>query len=93
MRVNRLKSLLVACLGLFSVLFFTSTMANENKEERLDPAKLIMEHIQDAHDFHFFTLSKADGTEFHATLPLPRGSQFFLLRAFIMGTKHTMDTN
>ncbi|MEY3563016.1 MAG: F0F1 ATP synthase subunit A [Bacteroidota bacterium] len=71
MRVNRLKSLLVACLGLFSVLFFTSTMANENKEERLDPAKLIMEHIQDAHDFHFFTLSKTDGTEFHATLPLP----------------------
>jgi F-type H+-transporting ATPase subunit a len=30
-----------------------------------------MEHIQDAHDFHFFTLKKADGTEFHASIPLP----------------------
>ncbi|MEY2586426.1 MAG: synthase subunit [Bacteroidota bacterium] len=72
MQVNRLKSLLVACLGLISVLFITPVVANEKEgEEKLDPAKLIMEHIQDAHDFHFFTLKKKDGTEFHATLPLP----------------------
>jgi F-type H+-transporting ATPase subunit a len=72
MQVNRLKSLLVACLGLISVLFITPVVANEKGgEEKLDPAKLIMEHIQDAHDFHFFTLKKKDGSEFHATLPLP----------------------
>jgi F-type H+-transporting ATPase subunit a len=72
MQVNRLKSLLVACLGLISVFFIAPVMANEKEgEEKLDPAKLIMEHIQDAHDFHFFTLKKTDGSEFHATLPLP----------------------
>ena len=72
MRLNWLKSLLVATLSLFMVTFSIPTLANENPaEEKLDPAKLILEHIQDAHDFHFFTLQKKDGTEFHATLPLP----------------------
>lgn len=67
-----LKSLLVAVFGLFCVLFSVPSFANEHEEKtKLDPAKLIMEHIQDAHDFHFFTLEKKDGTEFHATIPLP----------------------
>lgn len=72
MRVNRLKSLLVAVLSLFLLSFSVAVLGNENKsEEKLDPAKLIMEHIQDAHEFHFFTLKRKDGSEFHATLPLP----------------------
>jgi F-type H+-transporting ATPase subunit a len=69
---KRLKSLLVAILGLFFTVFSLSVKASEEAGEKaLDPAKVIMEHIQDAHDFHFFTLKKADGTEFHASIPLP----------------------
>ncbi len=72
MRVHRLKSLLVATLGLFLALVSTSVKANEEPGgEKLDPAKVIMEHIQDSHEFHFFTLKKENGEEFHATLPLP----------------------
>jgi len=72
MQGNWLKSLLVATLGLFFVVLHEQAFANDHKEqEGLDPAKLIMEHIQDAHDFHFFTLKKNDGSEFHATIPLP----------------------
>jgi len=72
MRLNWLKSFLVATLSLFWATLSTPALANESPaEEKLDPAKLILEHIQDAHDFHFFTLEKKDGTEFHATLPLP----------------------
>lgn len=72
MRLNGLKSLLVACFSLFWVLISLPAAANEEVAgEKLNPAKVIMEHIQDSHEFHFFTLKKADGTEFHATIPLP----------------------
>lgn len=59
---------------------------------KLDPAKVIMEHIQDAHEFHFFTLTKTDGSEFHASVPLPvilyspqRGLDIFLSSKFHHG--------
>jgi F-type H+-transporting ATPase subunit a len=72
MRLNGLKSLLVACFSLFGVLISLPAVANEEVAgEKLNPAKVIMEHIQDSHEFHFFTLKKADGSEFHATIPLP----------------------
>jgi F-type H+-transporting ATPase subunit a len=72
MRLNGLKSLLVACFSLFWVLISLPAAANEEVPgEKLNPAKVIMEHIQDSHEFHFFTLKKADGSEFHATVPLP----------------------
>lgn len=72
MRLNGLKSLLVACFSLFGVLISLPAAANEEVAgEKLNPAKVIMEHIQDSHEFHFFTLQKADGSEFHATIPLP----------------------
>lgn len=85
MRLNGLKSMLVACFSLFSVLISLSASANEEVAgEKLNPAKVIMEHIQDSHEFHFFTLKKEDGSEFHATVPLPiilyskeRGLSFF----------------
>lgn len=43
------------------------------KEEKLDPAKIIMEHIKDAHEFHFFTLENKEHPHesFHASVPLP----------------------
>ena len=67
-----LKTLLVAAFGLFFTAFSSSVLANEEGgKEGLDPAKVIMEHIQDAHDFHFFTIEREDGSEFHATVPLP----------------------
>lgn len=72
MRLNGLKSLLVACFSLFWVLISLPAAANEEVAgEKLNPAKVIMEHIQDSHEFHFFTLKKEDGSEFHATIPLP----------------------
>ena len=68
MRVHRLKSLLAVTLGLFLALVSSSVKANEEHgSEKLDPAKVIMEHIQDAHEFHFFTLKKENGEEMHAT--------------------------
>ena len=38
----------------------------ETKTEKFDPGKLILHHIADEHEWHFFTVG-----HFHATLPLP----------------------
>lgn len=43
-----------------------SSEQTEKHEEKLDPAKIIMDHIKDAHEWHFFTAGS-----FHATIPLP----------------------
>ncbi len=77
MAAQRIKSLLVAVFSLGMVLFSapafaqdhgeeTGTGPHEATEEKLDPAKIIMDHIKDAHEFHFFTVG-----DFHATIPLP----------------------
>lgn len=46
---------------------------HEVKKEKLDPAKIIMDHIKDAHEFHFFTIHNEENPHesFHATIPLP----------------------
>ena len=72
-----IKSLLVAVLALFMASVSMPLLAQETPhktvigepgavEEKLDPAKIIMEHIKDNHEFHFFTAG-----DFHATVPLP----------------------
>ncbi len=70
-----IKSILVAVFSLSLVLFSTSGYSQtpheapldaEHKEEKLDPAKIIMDHIKDAHEYHFFSVG-----DFHATIPLP----------------------
>ena len=73
MVAKSIKSLLVAVLSLSLVLFSSVSFGqqpvaekHEAKEEKLDPAKIIMDHIKDAHEFHFFTVGN-----FHATIPLP----------------------
>ncbi|MCY7292073.1 MAG: F0F1 ATP synthase subunit A [Ferruginibacter sp.] len=74
MAANRIKSFMVLAFSLFLTVFSTvsfaqdieHTAAGEHKEEKLDPAKIIMDHIKDAHEFHFFTAGN-----FHATIPLP----------------------
>jgi F-type H+-transporting ATPase subunit a len=72
MSAKRFKSILVLAFGLFFTVFSANLFAQEapheegHKAEKLDPAKIIMEHIKDAHEFHFFTAGS-----FHATIPLP----------------------
>src|SRR5690606_16198413 len=53
-----------------------------------NPGEAILHHIADSHEFHFFNFKKSDGTEFHATLPLPvlvyspqRGFSAFMSRS------------
>ena len=77
MAIKSIKSLLVIVFSIFTLLFSTGIYANEtpqkegniaadDKEAAFDPAKLIMEHIMDAHEFHFFTIG-----ETHISIPLP----------------------
>lgn len=74
MATKSIKSLLAAAFSLFLLLSTTVVLAQEpahetageHKEEKLEPAKIIMDHIKDAHEFHFFTVG-----HFHATVPLP----------------------
>ncbi len=89
-----IKSLMVAAFSLFC-LHITSPVfaqehepvAHESAEAKLDPAKIILEHIQDAHEWHFFTLG-----DFHASIPLPvilysptKGFSVFLSSKFHQG--------
>ena len=81
MAAQRIKSILVAVFSFFLLVFSpivqaqdpaheagheTTHAAHGAEEEKLDPAKIIMDHIKDAHEFHFFTVG-----DFHATIPLP----------------------
>ena len=71
-RIKWLRLFQAVIYSLFLLVFSTGLKANEEgTSEKLDPAKIIMEHIQDSHEFHFFTLKQKDGGEFHATIPLP----------------------
>ena len=87
------KSLLVAGFSL-SLLFFFSPLSAQpgpvkKTPERLDPAKIIMEHVSDAHEFHFFTLH---GKKVYIPLPVllyspSRGFSFFMSSSFADGEK------
>ena len=65
---------MVAVFSMVLLVSSNSAIANdgdgdkkgEKKQEELDPAVVIMEHIKDGHSFHFFTAG-----EFHASIPLP----------------------
>jgi len=87
------KSLLVAGFSLFALLVFnTSSAQKENggkKPEKLDPAKIIIEHVSDGHEFHFATVGGH-----HVTIPLPvilyspsRGLSVFMSSAFEHGER------
>jgi F-type H+-transporting ATPase subunit a len=70
------KSILVVAFSLSGLFFFNVSMAQDNpaatgetsKKEtpKLDPAKIILEHVADAHEFHFLTINKKP-----VSLPLP----------------------
>lgn len=86
MSANRTKYIFGLVLALFMAFLSPVAFAQENpheaetahenhevKEEKLDPAKIIMDHIKDAHEFHFFTIENKENPHesFHATIPLP----------------------
>lgn len=68
-----MKCIRVAVFSLFLLAFSSVVTAQDHaithgeaKEEKFDPAKEIMGHIQDAYEFHFFSVG-----DFHATIHLP----------------------
>jgi len=73
---NSFKSTLVAVFSVTCLLFSSVSFAQgehapgseENKPEapKINPSKIIAEHIADAHEFHFFTLGKHP-----VSIPLP----------------------
>ena len=84
MVAQRLKYILVLVFSFLLVFNLTPVWAQDTnhetpaqvhdlKEEKLDPAKIIMEHIKDNHEFHFFTIENKENPHesFHASIPLP----------------------
>src|SRR6266498_5850789 len=98
-----MKFTLAAVFSLF-VLFFSNSLpaqetpskAVENKEEtgKINPSKIILEHVSDAHEFHFATINKKP-----VSIPLPvilyspgKGFSFLCLLPFVMVKKYMMVT-
>lgn len=97
MLANRLKPLLVAAFSLGILLFSNILMAqgtpdhpeadDHGKKEKFNPAKVILEHVADGHEFHFATVGHN-----HITIPLPvilyssgKGLSVFMSSAFHHG--------
>ncbi|HEY8687782.1 MAG TPA: F0F1 ATP synthase subunit A [Chitinophagaceae bacterium] len=72
-----IKSILAAVFSVFSVLFFTTAIAQEKHEtektekKAFDANEVIFGHVLDAHEFHFLSYKGSDGQQHHATIPLP----------------------
>ncbi|HVZ57040.1 MAG TPA: F0F1 ATP synthase subunit A [Chitinophagaceae bacterium] len=96
---RRVKCLLVAAFSVFSASFFGACQAQESghngnpegaaTEKKLDPAKIIIEHVSDGHEYHFATVGGK-----HITIPLPvllyapgRGFSVFMSSAFDHGAQ------
>jgi F-type H+-transporting ATPase subunit a len=93
------KSLLVAAFSLVSLFFFNMSRAQDtppaagatgqDTAKKMDPARIILEHVGDGHEFHFWTFNKKP-----VTLPLPvilysqeRGLSVFMSSRFDHGEK------
>ena len=89
-----MKSLLVAVFSLFLLTFSSNVFSqeksadNKKQEEKFDPTKAIMNHVQDAYEFHFFSTD-----HFEAAIYLPvilyspqKGWSFFSSKRF--GPEH-----
>ena len=62
------------------------------EEKAFDASKVIFSHILDAHEFHIFEYTNAEGEEQHVTIPLPivlyskqRGFSVFMSSEFHHG--------
>src|SRR5258706_3127045 len=84
MVLKSMKSLLVATFGLISLFSLHIAKAQdkenpnkaskphtEQKKSAFDANEVIFGHIMDAHEFHFFSYKGNDGTQHHASIPLP----------------------
>jgi F-type H+-transporting ATPase subunit a len=62
------RSLIIAAFSVFFLITSPNAQAGggEAGKGKLNPADVIIEHISDGHEFHFFTIG-----DFHATIPLP----------------------
>ncbi len=103
MTFKNLKSILVAAFSLLILFFTNTTFAQtpaeneakaehfpdaaEQKGEKLKPGEILMEHVLDAHEFHFLTIG-----ETHVSIPLPvilyspqRGFSVFMSSRFEHG--------
>ncbi len=98
MVAKRLKPLWVAAFSLGIILFSNISLAQDHghesperddhgKKEKLNPAEVILEHVADAHEFHFATIGHT-----HVTIPLPvilytpgKGVSAFMSSAFHHG--------
>ena len=63
MTFKGVKFLLAAVLGFSSLLYSGNTIAQENSEngeksEKINPSKIILEHVADSHEFHFFSVGE-----------------------------------
>src|SRR5690349_7587780 len=72
------KSLLVAVLSVFSLVFFNPARAGDGdtdttakKENAFNATEVIFGQILDAHEFHFFDIIHKDGTKSPVSIPLP----------------------
>lgn len=58
-----------------SVLFFSTFVAKasetEGEKEKFNAGEMILHHVMDAHEIHFFTLNEGTPSEWHLTIPLP----------------------
>lgn len=63
-----MKLLLALSFSVFSLFFSTSLFAQDSaeKKETFKPGDLLMEHIMDAHEFHFLTVGETE-----IAIPLP----------------------
>jgi F-type H+-transporting ATPase subunit a len=76
MALKCFKSIVVAVFSVVLLFFFNVSMAQDagpavgktEKEEapRLNPSKIILEHVADAHEFHFYNFNKKP-----VSIPLP----------------------
>lgn len=50
----------------------TAAIIEKHEEKgKFNAGEMILDHIGDSHEWHFFTYKKADGTEFHGSVCLP----------------------
>ena len=103
MSFTSLKLLLVTAFSVFSLLAFHNSYAQTTedttktaKEGTFDPAKIIMEHVMDAHEFHFFSY-KSGNEDHEVSIPLPvilyskeRGLATFMYSRFSDHDSHGM---
>lgn len=47
------------------------SISEHSGSEGFDAGAMILDHISDSHEWHFFTIERKDGTEFHGSISLP----------------------